>query len=229
MVGQVYFILVQGFAGQTGSFTFVVEDDGVSCSGTGHVYTIPELYENLPSLVGTDVQVECYAIDGSQNNCDTCRFAILLSGGVDSTNNRSDYWDDLTDFYCYKRSHNWCEANTKVFYFKGNRPTAPFNSRGTAIPAAAVDSATQAKIQAQINAISSKIKACKAAGKTSRFEMVVSNHGQQRVNNANPGGINMLGNDLITPTELTAMMQTLVDSGLTKWMLSSASVLVDRW
>ncbi|MBL0063379.1 MAG: hypothetical protein IPP40_18315 [bacterium] len=67
VAGQVYFILVQGFTGQTGSFTFVVEDNGVSCSGTGHVYTIPELYENLPSLVGTDVQVECYAIDGSQN------------------------------------------------------------------------------------------------------------------------------------------------------------------
>ncbi len=304
VAGQVYFILVQGFSGQTGSFTFVVEDNGIPCTGGSQVYSIPELYSVLPDLVGTSVRIECYMTDESQNllvdnlmvwqtnqifppnfalhiasgiispsywnqliivegivdvnpsmppgdnaviflaaappvvipmppspvlpanwrpanwppsaECDTCRFAILLSGGVDSTNNRSDYWDDLVDFYCYKRSHNWCEANTKVYYFKGNRPTAPFNTRGNAVPAAAVDSATQAKIQTQINAISSKIKACKAAGKTSSFEMVVSNHGQQRVNNANPGGINMLGNDLITPTELTAMMQTLVDSGLTK-------------
>ncbi|MBL0063380.1 MAG: hypothetical protein IPP40_18320 [bacterium] len=79
----------------------------------------------------------------------------------------------------------------KVFYFKGNRPTAPFNSRGTAIPAAAVDSATQAKFRHRSTPSHQRSKLAKPQARH-RDGMVVSNHGQQRVNNANPGGINML-------------------------------------
>ncbi|MCB1060297.1 MAG: hypothetical protein KDB65_08695 [Calditrichaeota bacterium] len=141
-------------------------------------------------------------------NCDTCNFGMFISGGIDSANNRDDYWDDLVDFYCYKTGAGYCPQNINIYYFKGDT----LDGR---IPPARVDSCTQAKIQARINAIASKVKACKDAGKTPKVEIVVTNHGKHPPN----GGINILGRDgagssnAISPHDFTSMIQTLCDSG----------------
>lgn len=299
VAGQVYFILVQGFSGQTGFFTFVVEDDGVPCSGPGQVYTIPEIYANLQSMVGQDVTVQAQTTTAMESllvdvygvymlnekmppyfmlrvvgpyisppywngvlvevtgvvdynptaepgyelllvtnapgpaavpvqptsvppslpnwrtnwvpgaTCDTCNFAILISGGVDANNNHADYWDDLVDFYCYKRTHNYCESRTKVFYFDGNRPAA--HSRRTEIPTGVISSATQANILAHINSISAQVAACKRAGRKPMVEVVVSNHGKKAPN----GGINLFGAGVLSPATFTSMMQKLADSSAT--------------
>ncbi|MCC6477149.1 hypothetical protein IT157_08840 [bacterium] len=158
--------------------------------------------------------------------CDTCMFGVLISGGWQGTDptvrgstggaNRADYWDDIADYYCYKRSHNYCEANTKAFYYKGARPDG--HTRQNDVPASQVDSCTQAKIAAHFQALSAKIAACKRAGKCPMVEVMVTNHGDPNTG-GNQGGITMVhsaagGDTLITGKEFRQMMQQLVDSGL---------------
>ncbi|MCL4305339.1 hypothetical protein KJZ99_05450 [bacterium] len=311
--GQPYYILVQGFSGQTGNFTLMIEDDGVTCGGGGPpIYTIPEVYAQRDILVGQDIILLAYATpenmlvadweaysttekqppyfglqlfggmsidpiyqDGAwlqlngtvgeipsepdntinlvftpinfltlvpslpinlanwrppswtpSAQCDTCKFAVFISGGWKGTSstqrgstgssNRADYWDDIVDFYCYKRSHGWCENRTKVFYYKGERPTG--HSRRTDVPAGVVDSCWESKIQAHFTAISSQIAACKRAGKCPMVEVMVTNHGDPS-SGGNQGGITMVhsasGEDTtFTGREFRLAMQQLIDSGL---------------
>lgn len=313
VAGEQYLILVQGFGGQTGSFTLMLEDDGVPCTGVDDVYTIPEVYLERDILVGQEITLLAFAtpegslvhdfqiytitrkqpqfhtmvLDGGISidpfqqqgawlelrgivgeqltdpvfgwdllftpiaitvlspalptlidnwrdsvawtpsaTCDTCKFAVLISGGWQGRSavtrgstggsNRADYWDDLADFYCYKRSHEWCENRTKVFYYKGARPTG--HTRMNDIPAGVVDSCWEAKIKAHFTALSSQIAACKRAGKCPMVEVVVSNHGDPN-NGGNQGGITMVhsangGDTLYTGREFRQSMQQLVDSGL---------------
>lgn len=296
--GQPYYILVQGFSGQTGNFTLMIEDDGVTCGG-GPVLTIPDVYAQLPSLIGQEVTLRAHTTDGDAAllvdvygiyminekmppyflvrvdgpyvsasywhgvlvemtgivaidptaepgyeavlitnapgpaavppqptstppnlsnwrtnwtpgaTCDTCNFAILISGGVNAANNHMDYWDDLVDFYCYKRTHNYCENRTKVFYYNGSRPAN--HTRRTEIPAGVVSACSVNTIQAHINAISAQVAACKRAGKKPTVEVVVSNHGKKAPN----GGIHMHGDGVLSPASFTAMMQKLCDSSAT--------------
>ncbi|MBK6911211.1 MAG: hypothetical protein IPH10_09825 [bacterium] len=133
-------------------------------------------------------------------NCDSCLFGVLISGGIDSANNRADYWEDLIDYYCYKASSGYCPRNIRVFYFKGD-------ARDNRLPASAIQAATLANVQAAINAISSKVKACKAAGKSPKVEVMTTNHGEEFA------GANLLGSDILYATDFTAMIQTLIDSG----------------
>ncbi len=139
------------------------------------------------------------------DSCDTCKFAMLISGGVDTVNNRADYVDDLVDYYCYKRTHGWCESNIKVFYYNGDS-TGHMDAR---IPPAVIDSAKQNKIQAWVNTVKARVAACRNANKKSSMEVVVTNHGSDA-----PPGINLLGDSVLSPADFTAMMQAIVDSGL---------------
>jgi hypothetical protein len=293
IAGEPYYILVQGFGGQTGNFELSLFDDGLPC--TNEVYRIPEIYANIDLLDGTVITVEAHGTNdeagilvddagiwelnermppnfyltvadfylppefwdgvllqvtgrvtldptgepgeniliselnapgpllapgGSPSltlwrpaawvpsaTCDNCKFAILISGGINAGNNNQDYWEDLNDFYCYKRANEWCENRTKVFYYKGTR-------RDNRIPTAVVDSAKKSLIQAHITAISSQIAQCVRDGECPQMEIMVTNHGKHRTGAANRGGINLLDNNVLYPTDFTAMMQTLVDSGL---------------
>lgn len=311
VAGQPYFILVQGFDGQVGSFTLAVEDDGLPCTPDDDTYTIPEVYANRDLLIGQEITIlahgttegllvhdyQVYSTTEKQPwfssilisggvpidpidqlgawievrgvigevftgsvfgldlfiipslvlplspalpvnlgnwrpaswpasaTCDTCKFAVLISGGWqgdDNTrgstggSNRADYWDDLADFYCYKRSHEYCEANTKVFYYKGARPTG--HTRQADIPAGVVDSCWEAKIKAHFASLATKIAACKRAGQCPQMEVVVSNHGDPNTG-GNQGGITMVhsatgADTLYTGKEFRQSMQQLVDSGL---------------
>ncbi|MBU0509274.1 hypothetical protein KKH27_10605 [bacterium] len=138
--------------------------------------------------------------------CDSCKFAIFISGGVDSDNNHADYYNDLKYWYQYKRNIGYCSENIKVFYYEGSRPPGD-----TTIPAANVQAATTANIQTAVNDISRKVKACETANPgSSEVEIMVTNHGD-------PSGICLLGDSVfITPEQFTAFKQTLVDSGLSK-------------
>jgi hypothetical protein len=134
--------------------------------------------------------------------CDSCKFAMLIAGGIDSASNYPAFWKDLADFYCYKRSKGYCESNIKVFYDNGS-------PRDGSIPAGVVDTAESAQVQAWVNEMAHRIAACKRAGHKTDAEVVVSNHGEP------DGSIDLWGFDWITPGDFRAMMQSLIDSGAT--------------
>ena len=135
-------------------------------------------------------------------DCDPCKFAIFISGGIDAAQNYPGFWKDLADFYCYKRSIGYCEANIRVFYDNGT-------PRDGSIPAGVVDSAASDQIQAHIEAVAHAIAECKRNGQPTTAEVVVSNHGEDN------GDIDLWDFDWITAADFRGMMQQLIDSGLT--------------
>ncbi len=136
-------------------------------------------------------------LDGA---CDPCKFAFLLSGGVDSANNHAKYWENLVALYKFKvDSLGYCDSNVFVLYFKGD-------ARDGRIPAGRVIKANSAKVDSVLNLIASRVAACTAAGTPATFQKMITNHGQA------DGDICLLGNDVITPEHLKEEQEDIVDS-----------------
>jgi len=52
--------------------------------------------------------------------CDSCKFAILISGGHNTDNNNPRYWENLVALYKFKvDSLGYCEDNVFVHYYSG--------------------------------------------------------------------------------------------------------------
>ncbi len=136
-------------------------------------------------------------------DCDSCQFGVLISGGLNAHDNHPRYWNNLADVYCMKRGEGYCPENLDVLYYRGTR-------RGNQIPSANVDTCTAAKIKASLAEAAAKIGACNRAGKKTRLEVFITNHGDTL------GGspyINLLDNNRLYPDSLTAWIQAAVDSG----------------
>ncbi len=139
----------------------------------------------------------------SRAGCDSCKFAILMSGGVDAENNNPGFWEDIENLYRYKTSPtggNYCPENVKVLYYHGD------SEDPAVIPHAAVDSCTQANIEKAHKEIAQRIADCERAGKAATVQKMVSNHGEDEI------GFNTLGNENVSPEELRNMQQELIDS-----------------
>lgn len=135
--------------------------------------------------------------------CDSCKFAILMSGGINARNQHPGFWEDIEALYKYKTDPaggNYCPENVKVLYYKGNSEDVG------AIPNAAVDSCTEANIEAAHKEIARRIADCERAGKPATVQKMVSNHG------SDGSGMNLLGAGHVSPAELRAMQQELIDS-----------------
>ncbi len=139
----------------------------------------------------------------SRAGCDSCKFAILMSGGVDADNNNPGFWKDIENLYSYKTNPtggNYCPENVKVLYYHGD------SENPAVIPNAAVDSCTQANIENAHKEIAQRIADCERAGKAATVQKMVSNHGEDEI------GFNTLGNENVSPAELRNMQQELIDS-----------------
>lgn len=135
--------------------------------------------------------------------CDSCKFAILMSGGISDADNNPGFWEDIEALYKYKTDPaggNYCPENVMVLYFEGN------SGDPAAIPDAAVDSCTKSRIEAAHKEISRRIADCQRAGKDATVQKMVSNHG------ADDDGMCTLGNETLSPAELRALQQPLIDS-----------------
>lgn len=133
-------------------------------------------------------------------DCDSCKFAILISGGVDSANNHSKYWENLVRLYKFKvDSLGYCENNVFVHYFKGDR-------RDNRIPQGRISKADSADIAASHTEVSKRVGECTRQGKESTFQKMVTNHG------ASDGTICLLGDQTLDPAHLKDMQQKIIDS-----------------
>jgi len=134
-------------------------------------------------------------------DCDSCKFAILVSGG--GNHNYRRYWNNIEMLYRLKvDSLGYCPHNVFVLYWKGNSGNA------ASIPNDAVDSCTVAKVQAAHREVARRIAACHRRGKKSTLQSLVTDHGR------NNGGIRMLGRETMTPQQYRALVQTCIDSCL---------------
>jgi hypothetical protein len=138
--------------------------------------------------------------DINSGDCDPCKFAFLLSGGVDSLNNHSKYWENLVALYNFKvDSLGYCDSNVFVLYFKGD-------ARDGRIPAGRVVMADSTNIDSVFAVIASRVAACTANNTPATFQKMVTNHG------ASNGDICLLGDNVITPEHLKDEQQRVIDS-----------------
>jgi len=133
--------------------------------------------------------------------CDTCKFAVLISGGWDNLNNKSKYWENLAALYQFKvDSHGYCKDNVFVHYYKGIRKDAR-------IPQDRVFRADSAKIDASFIEISKRVAACTGAGQKATFQKMVTNHGESN------GDIDLLKDEPeLEPAHLRDLQKMIIDS-----------------
>lgn len=133
-------------------------------------------------------------------DCDSCKFAVLVSGGVDTLNNHSKYWENLVALYNFKvDSLGYCPDNVFVHYFKGDRRDNRIQQERVFV----ADSASIANSHAEI---SKRVAKCTEAGKNSVFQKMITNHG------AANGDIHLLDHEEINPADLRNMQQPIIDS-----------------
>jgi hypothetical protein len=133
-------------------------------------------------------------------DCDPCKFAFLLSGGADSANNHSKYWENLVALYNFKvDSLGYCDSNVFVHYFKGDR-------RDDRIPAERVLPADSAMIDSVFQVIANRVAACSDSNTPATFQKMITNHG------ASNGDICLLGRDRLAPGHLKDLQQMVIDS-----------------
>lgn len=135
-----------------------------------------------------------------RSECDSCKFAVLISGGVNAHNNHSKYWENLVALFKFKvDSLNYCEHNIFVHYYHGIR-------RDDRIPANRVSAADSAGIKNSHDEIASRVAGCTQSGKTATFQKMVTNHGKA------DGTIHLLGNKTLKPSDLKNWQQPIIDS-----------------
>ena len=100
-----------------------------------------------------------------------CKWAFIVSGGINKDNNHPRYWNDVVQKWDYKVNHaRYPTKCVTVFYYTGTAKTAD-------VPAARVMSATQANIEAQMRALAPAMQACKEKGIKPTLQFLVTDHG----------------------------------------------------
>jgi len=141
----------------------------------------------------------------STTDCDSCKFAILVSGGINDDLNKDKYWESIEALYMFKiDSLGYCEENVFVHYYKGD------SEDPLSISNAKVDSATLTRISNSFNIIQQKIAECKAKGKGINFQLMTGNHGNSS------GPICLLDGDKWKLDDLKNKIQGLINSCCSK-------------
>jgi hypothetical protein len=134
---------------------------------------------------------------------DPCRFAILISGGIEEDQNFVRYRNLMSDYYSYLIGEGYESNNIYVIYFDGvtNLPAG--------IPAGRIESATIAHIDDAVNGIVASMGGC--AGESISLFLWSFDHGSDN------GNICLLGRDGlgnaigISPVQVRNRVQTLLD------------------
>ena len=137
----------------------------------------------------------------SDAGCDSCKFAILISGGINPAKNHGKYWENLVALYHFKvDSSGYCKDNVFVHYYQGVR-------RDNRIPQDRIKKADTTNISNSFKEISRRVAKCKAQQKPVTFQKMVTNHG------ADNGDISLLNDGIrLKPTHLRKMQQNIIDS-----------------
>jgi hypothetical protein len=143
------------------------------------------------------------SVISSREDCDECKFAILISGGINHRNNHSRYWSSLVALHNHKvDNENYCKHNIFTHYYHGT-DSIPAGGAGIFD---SVRVASRDDISDSFDEISRRIAECHRNGKQSTFQKLVFNHGKPS------GAINLLGQDTLRVADLRQMQQKIIDS-----------------
>ncbi len=195
--------------------------------GIVHYVTNPNSYHSEDSLIihlnsiqahvyysGTGSGLKAgYPVKGQNNEfeiiksplaCDSCKFAVLISGGVNEANNYKKYWENLVALYKFKvENDGYCPSNVKVHYYKGV-------GRDGRIPAGNISPADSASIHNTFSSVAQKVAGCTAKGKPSTFQKMITNHGEE------DGDICLLDKKVLKPGEVKDMEQSIINACCSK-------------
>jgi|GEM_PF-1570085 len=185
------------------------ETDTLEITLTVTSYDLRDPSDGLPTLPSLppppiDGTIEFDGLDGSNSDCDSCKFAILVSSGGAARWGRPDYWVNLNTLYRHKiDNEDYCPNNVFVHFDGGDAEDS------TQIPNASVHPATESAIDDTHDEISRRIAACHRAGKKSTVQKLFTNHGSDN------NGVVLTGagdGRYLSPEEATEMQQKLIDS-----------------
>ncbi|MBK7171630.1 MAG: fibronectin type III domain-containing protein [Bacteroidales bacterium] len=156
-----------GYVALKGAVRFIPNPDPYPSSDTIRaIFTVAEYhiyiegYDTMAEVVPLNIQQSAPA-----EACDPCKFAIMISGGVNTSDNHSKYFKNLAELYKYKVDHDkYCPENIFVHYFQGT------SADTTKIPQSRVIRADKPKIQASFAEVAKRVKACDRAGKRLHFK-----------------------------------------------------------
>ncbi len=138
-----------------------------------------------------------------------CRFAVIVTGGVNSGSNYQRYWNDVS--YTYKAmngSFGLPDDQIFVHYYRGTGTGHATTVNGRSI----VDgNATESAINTSFDRLESRIEDC---GVESQVMLFTTNHGTD----SDPEGLNLVGwygdDARLTPRELRSKFERLERAGL---------------
>lgn len=134
-------------------------------------------------------------------DCDSCKFAVLISGGINFENNHERYWTSLAALYNHKvTKENYCPHNVFVHYYHGIDSVKNLSG----VNASTVRVATEASIKNSFDQIRNRVAACHSQGKKSTLQKLVFNHG------AAGGDINLLGTAKLKPDSLKTWQESII-------------------
>ncbi|MCK4657701.1 MAG: hypothetical protein KAT85_11735, partial [candidate division Zixibacteria bacterium] len=134
-------------------------------------------------------------------DCGSCKFASVVSSGGTLGCNKPTYWENIVKLYNYKKdSLDYCPHNIFVHFHDGT------SDNPAQIPSNQVRPCTQAAIDASHDTIAQRIADCEAKGKKSTVQKMFTNHG------ADDDGVVLLGTERLSPAELRAMQQKLINA-----------------
>jgi hypothetical protein len=156
------------------------------------------VYPQAANRTGSNRSVEV----APQSGCDSCSYAIYLTGGVNEANEHARYWKEFqeangVDSY----DHGVCGNEAYLLYGDGTPPGA--------VPAQIrVDSLTAANVHATFNEVSLRVANCTRKYGRSSVRVLISGEGSA-------SGLLMLGGQSMSPASFRADVQKLIDSGAT--------------
>ena len=140
--------------------------------------------------------------DGDCRTCDGCKFAIIVAGDGRS-GHKPTYWENALNLRNHKvDAEDYCpgEENIYVLYANGIAPDTG------AIPGEEVRLCSEYNLQWAHERIARAIAECRRQGKRSTVQKMFTNHG------SDDAGVFMRPGQWVSPAELTAQQQMLIDS-----------------
>ncbi len=142
------------------------------------------------------------------DDCDSCKVAVLISGGIDEAKNKEGYWATLEKNYDYLvNSANLCPENIWVLYYDG----VPGSAGIISVPDNRVFKCSRDSINWAYDQAAARLANCDSSGIAYTF---VGNHGVLDPSDpAKTGTCLLCADSVLTPAELRANQQKLIDSG----------------
>ncbi|MFH2056439.1 MAG: hypothetical protein ABIJ61_10805, partial [bacterium] len=187
---------------------FPAESLLVTIDASSYEY-IDDSFDTLPPLLFQEEESPGESRDDNyfrEEECDPCKFAVLIGGSTDPARNQPGFWSDIESLWTYKTTDTsaggggYCPENVEIVYDNGQ------SGNPGLIPNDDVQPLSQAGIQAAMDSVAAGVAECHRQGKSATVQKMVSAHGQ------NDSGVVIGPGEYLSPEEMKNMQQEIIDS-----------------